>query len=329
MTASDPAATTLDRLVGPTRLVLGTMTFGDTADVAAAARMLDTALDAGVTSIDTANAYAGGTTEEILRDLLRERRERIVLATKAGMPHPDIGEHSPLSAAGLRAAVEGSLRRLGTERVDLLYLHKPDRAAPIGETVETLGELLREGRIGAWGISNYAAWQVAELNHAAAVAGVPGPAVGQQLYNLLSRRIEEEYVEFARTAGLPTIVYNPLGGGLLTGKYSFDEPAQGGRFDTSRVAAMYTDRYWNRALFDAVERLSAIAGDAGIGLVELSLRWLCGRPGSDALLLGGSRVEQLQANIDAVARGPLPDDVVAACDEVGDALRGPMPAYNR
>jgi aryl-alcohol dehydrogenase-like predicted oxidoreductase len=311
------------------RLVLGTMTFGDTVDAAGSAAMLDAALDAGVTGLDTANAYAGGATEEILGPLLATRRDRVVLATKAGMPHPDAGEAAPLSAAGLRAALEGSLRRLQVDRVDLFYLHQPDRRTPLTETLTAVKEAVERGQVGALGVSNYAAWQIAEVNAAADAVGCPRPVVAQQLYNLLARRVEEEYLEFARSSGLLTMVYNPLGGGLLTGRHTFTDGATSGRFGDSRLAAMYKQRYWTPELFDAVDRLAAIAADAGLPLAELSLRWLLGSPDVGALLLGGSKVAQLEQNVAAAAAGPLPPDVVAACDEVGATLRGPMPAYNR
>ena len=314
--------------VAMSRLVLGTMTFGDTVDAAGAVAMIDAALDAGITGLDTANGYAGGDTETILGPLLATRRDRVVLATKAGMPHPDAGDHAPLSAAGLRASLEGSLRRLQVDRVDLFYLHQPDRATPVTETLTAVREAMDRGQIGALGVSNFAAWQIAELNAAADTVGCPRPVVAQQLYNLLARRVEEEYLEFARSAGLMTMVYNPLGGGLLTGKHSFTDSGSG-RFGDSRLADMYKQRYWNPELFSAVARLAEIAEGAGIPLAELSLRWLLGSPDVGALLLGGSRVDQLRQNVAAAAAGPLPSDVVAACDEVGAALRGPMPAYNR
>ncbi|MEV4009091.1 aldo/keto reductase [Nonomuraea angiospora] len=301
--------------------VLGTMTFGDTVDAGTAGRMLDHALDAGVTGVDTANGYAGGAAEEILGELLRGRRDRVVLATKAGIPHPDAGEHAPLSPAGLRAALEGSLRRLRTDHVDLFYLHQPDRATPLEDTLATVAELKDEGKIGSLGVSNYAAWQIAGID--------PPPVVAQQLYNLLARRIEDEYAEFALTGGLRTMVYNPLGGGLLTGRHRFDRAPDGGRFGDSRLAEMYRKRYWDADLFKAVEALDAIALEAGVPLTELSLRWLAGKPVVNAVLLGASSLDHLRANLAALAAGPLPADVAAACDAVGDPLRGPMPAYNR
>ena len=312
-----------------TSLVLGTMTFGDTVDDAGAAAMLDAALDAGITHVDTANGYAGGESERMLARLLEGRRSRVTLATKAGMPHPDSGDHSPLSPAGLRASVEGSLARLGTDHVELFYLHQPDRAAPIADTLTTVADLMGEGKIGAFGVSNFAAWQIAEVNFLADDLGMPRPVVAQQLYNLLARRIEEEYVEFADVTGLVTMVYNPLGGGLLTGRHSFDAAPTDGRFGDSRLAAMYKQRYWNTAIFEAVEQLSVIAEKAGIPLTELALRWLVSKPAAGPILLGGSKVEHLRANMAAVAKGPLEADVVEACDDVGAALRGPMPNYNR
>ncbi|WNV86930.1 aldo/keto reductase [Umezawaea sp. Da 62-37] len=311
------------------RLVLGTMTFGDTVDAAGARRMVDAALDAGITGIDTANGYAGGASEEILRDLLPSRRDSVVLATKAGIPHPDAEGAPPLSPVALRACLLGSLRRLGVDHVDLFYLHQPDRATPLAETVAELGKLVAEGLIGAIGVSNFAAWQIAELNRECDAQGVPRPVAAQQLYNLLARRVEDEYLEFARVTGLLTVVYNPLGGGLLTGRHTFAERPTEGRFGDSRLAAMYTRRYWDDRLFAAVTALSAVAAGAGIPLTELSLRWLLSQDDVGSVLLGGSRVEHLVANVEAASAGPLPADVLAACDEVGAALRGPMPAYNR
>jgi aryl-alcohol dehydrogenase-like predicted oxidoreductase len=311
------------------RLVLGTMTFGDTVDAPTATAMIDRALDAGVTMIDTANGYAGGATETMLGNLLADRRDKVQLATKAGMPHPDAGEHPLLSAEALRACLDGSLRRLKAEHVDLFYLHQPDRSTTLEETLSTIAELVAEGKIGQLGVSNYAAWQIAEINHVADAVGAPRPIVAQQLYNLLARRVEEEYLEFAQTTGLQTMIYNPLGGGLLSGKHHFEERPTSGRFGDSRLAAMYTERYWNPELFGAIKDLTTIADQAGLPLSEMALRWLLSQDAVTSVLLGGSKITHLDANLAAAARGPLPPDVLKACAEVGVRLRGPMPAYNR
>jgi aryl-alcohol dehydrogenase-like predicted oxidoreductase len=312
------------------QVALGTMSFGDTVDAAMAASLVDAALDAGITVIDTANVYSGGASEEILARLLPKRRDSVLLASKAGMPnHPDVGEHSPLSAPGLRSSVSGSLLRLGVERIDLLYLHQPDRTTPLEETMGAISELVRQGTIGALGVSNFAAWQISELNHVADSVGTPRPVVAQQLFNLVARRIEEEYLEFAVTTGLLTMVYNPLGGGILTGIHRFTDLPTEGRFGSSKLAEMYKQRYWDPRLFTAIDSLAKVATDAGITLIELSLRWLMNRPEVGSILLGASRLEQLQSNIRAAEGGPLDADVIAACDEVGRALRGPMTSYNR
>jgi aryl-alcohol dehydrogenase-like predicted oxidoreductase len=312
-----------------TRPVLGTMTFGDTVTADVAAQMVDAALAAGITHIDTANGYAGGEAERILADVLRGRRDQVTVATKAGIPHPDADGKAPLSPVGLRASVEGSLRRLDTERVDLFYLHQPDRATPLHETLSTVAQLVEEGKIGALGVSNYAAWQIAEINHLADQVGAPRPVVAQQVYNLLARRIEDEYAEFAAVTGLITMVYNPLGGGLLTGRHSFDADPAEGRFGDSRLAAMYKQRYWNTTVFDALSQLAVLADKAGLPMTELALRWLVSKPVAGPLLLGGSKVSHLENNIAAIGAGPLDADLVAECDDIGAALRGTMPHYNR
>ncbi|WAC51394.1 aldo/keto reductase [Frigoribacterium sp. SL97] len=330
-TALDAADTVAEAATrpAPPRLVLGTMTFGDTVDEATAARMLDTARDAGVTWIDTANAYVGGSTETMLGRLLAGRRDEVVLASKAGMPHADAGGLPPLSAVALRASVEASLRRLGTDRLDLFYLHQPDRATPLDETLSTVAALVAEGKVLSLGVSNYTAWQIGDVERVADAVGAPRPVVAQQLCNLVARRLDDEYLEFASVHGLETMVYNPLGGGLLTGRHRFDETPADGRFGDSALAEMYTKRYWDADLFAAIDRLSGVAAEAGVTLVELALRWVAYRPEVGSVLLGGSRPEQLTANVAAVAAGPLPDEVVAACDEVGRQLRGPMPPYAR
>jgi aryl-alcohol dehydrogenase-like predicted oxidoreductase len=311
------------------QLVLGTMTFGDTVDIETARVMVDTAIDAGITSLDTANGYAAGRSEEMLGEILAGRRDAVTVATKAGIYPGDAGDAPLLSAAGLRSSLEASLRRLRTDHVDVYYLHQPDRSVPIDETVSALGDLVKEGKVRAIGVSNFSAWQIGDVVAACDALGTPRPILAQQLYNLLARRIEAEYVEFATTKGLATIVYNPLGGGLLTGRHSFTESPTEGRFGSSALSSMYKERYWNAETFAVIEALGAIASQAGTTLPELSLRWLLSKPVVSSVLLGGSKPHQLEANIIAAQAGPLSDDVVAACDEAGLAIAGSMPGYNR
>lgn len=309
--------------------VLGTMTFGDSVDETTAAGMVDVFLEAGGTGIDTANGYVGGRSEEILGAVLGGRRDDVVLATKVGIPNPDAEGAAPLSAAAVERCVHASLRRLRTDHVDVLYLHQPDRSTPAEDTLTAVRALVDAGAVRTWGVSNFAAWQVAELRHTAAGLGLDAPVLGQQVYSVIATRIDDEYAEYARSTGLATVVYNPLGGGLLTGRHRPDEHPAEGRFGSSPLAGMYRDRYWNDEVFAAVERLRSIAEGAGLPMAELALRWTIGRPVVDAVLIGGSRLANIEANLAALAAGALPDDVQQAVDDVAAALRGPMPAYNR
>ena len=146
------------------------------------------------------------------------------------------------------------------------------------------------------------------------------------MYNLLARGMEQEYVPFCRQFGVSTIVYNPLAGGLLTGKQHRDRPLAGTRFDSNQL---YLDRYWHPAYFDAVDQLQEAARQAGLSLIELSLGWLLHHSAADCVILGASRIEQLEENLDACERGPLPAETLAACDRVWQGLRGITPKYNR
>jgi aryl-alcohol dehydrogenase-like predicted oxidoreductase len=310
-------------------MVLGTMTFGDTVSAEVASQMLDVAIEAGVTAIDTANGYARGESEKILGQVLGNRRDAVHLATKAGMPNSDALDHPLLSPPALRNCIEGSLQRLATDRVELLYLHQPDAATPIEETVATLGELIAEGKIISYGVSNFAAWQVEQIKHVAKELGVQAPAISQQLHNLVARRIEDEYTAFSADARLPTLVYNPLAGGILTGRHSYETMGDTGRFGDSILAEMYKSRYWSKEVFETVTLLKTLAHDAGLSLIELSLRWLTSRSSVSGVLLGGSSVQHLIGNMEAVSAGCLPADVVARCDTISARLAGSMPRYNR
>lgn len=309
-------------------VIVGTMTFGDTADEVTAAEIVAAALDAGVTWFDTANSYSDGECERIVGRLLAGQ-VGITLATKVGQPQSELGTEKLLSARNVRRSVEASLSRLGRERIDLLYLHKPDRTTPIAETLLAVADLVREGKVGQLGVSNFSAWQIAEIVAMARSVGAPVPMISQQLYNLVSRRLEEEYQEYAVTTGLATAIYNPLAGGLLTGNVIRDAGASHGRFGDARIASEYRARYYDDRLFAAVVELSAIAEGTGIPLTEFALRWCVDRPVVQSVLIGGSRASHLLGNLRSLANGPLPLEAAEAADAVGARLRGPMPAYNR
>jgi len=309
------------------RLSFGTMTFGAQTDEATAYRMIDRCLDAGINFIDTANVYNRGAAENIVGKTLKGRRDKVILASKVRGKMGDAPDEEGLSRAAIRKAIDATLQRLGTDYVDIYYLHQPDYVIPIEETLETMDELVRAGKVRFPAVSNYAAWQVAEILWICEKGGYQPYFISQPMYNLIARGIEDEYLPFCRRFGVAVVPYNPLAGGLLTGKHSPQSgPASGTRFDGNKL---YLDRYWHRDDFAAVEELRTIAADAGKTPVELSLQWLLAQPVVDSIILGASRMEQLEENLKAAEGGPLDPATSARCDEVWKRLRGITPKYNR
>lgn len=308
------------------RVCLGTMTFGGQTDEVVAAAMLDAALDQGVNFVDTANVYAGGKSETILGKLLAGRRNRVVLATKVGIKAGDGPDDAGLSAAAIVKGIEGSLRRLQTDHIDLYYLHQPDYAVRPEASLAAMDRLIRAGKVRYVGVSNFAGWQVCRLLWMAEKNGFSPVRVVQPMYNLLTRGIEQEFLPMCREFGLGTIVYNPLAGGLLTGKHCSEAPLPGTRFETMPV---YKDRYWHDANFAVLRRLSDAAQAAGRSLISTALNWLLHHSQTDCVVFGASRHEQLTQNLATIGDGPLSPELVTACDDVWAALRGPSPRYNR
>jgi aryl-alcohol dehydrogenase-like predicted oxidoreductase len=232
-----------------------------------------------------------------------------------------------LSRTAIRKAIDASLTRLGTDYLDLYYLHMPDYDTPIEETLETMEELVRAGKLRFPAVSNYAAWQVAEILWICEKRGYHPYFISQPMYNLIARGIEDEYLPFCQRFGVAVVPYNPLAGGLLTGKHSRQGgPTPGTRFDGNK---MYQARYWLDDDFAAVEELRSIAAEAGKTLVELALQWLLTQPAVDSIILGASRLEQLQENLKAAESARLDKSVLERCDAVWKRLRGVTPQYNR
>ncbi|PYV09686.1 MAG: aldo/keto reductase [Acidobacteria bacterium] len=309
------------------RMSFGTMTFGSQTDEATARRMVDRCLDAGINFFDTANIYNQGKAEEILGNALAGRRKKVVLATKVRSKMENAPEETGLSAAAVEKALASSLRRLKTDYVDVYYLHQPDHAVPIEETLATMERLVRAGKVRYPAVSNYAAWQVCQIHWISEKNGYKPPYVSQPMYNLLARGIEEEYLPYCKRFGVAVVPYNPLAGGLLTGKHSRERgPLPGSRFDGN---PMYQDRYWHRDYFDAVEELKTVARECGRTLVELALQWLLTQPQVDSIILGASRPEQLEENLKACEGGRLDEATLARCDAPWKRLRGITPKYNR
>jgi len=309
------------------RVSFGTMTFGAQTDEATAVRMIDHCLEAGINFFDTANVYNQGQSETILGKALVGRREDVILATKVRGKMESTPDETGLSRSAIHKAIDASLKRLGTDYVDVYYLHQPDYDVAIEETLAAMDELVHAGKVRYPALSNYAAWQVTEIHWICEKRGYQPPFISQPMYNLIARGIEEEYLPFCQRFGVAVVPYNPLAGGLLTGKHARDRgPIQGTRFDGN---PMYRDRYWHADDFAAVEELKAVAQEAGKTLVELAFQWLLSQPIVDSIILGASRLAQFEENVKACEAGPLDAAALAHCDAVWQHLRGVTPKYNR
>lgn len=309
------------------RICLGTMTFGDQADEATSIRMVETALDAGVNFVDTADVYVKGRSEEIVGKALKGKRDKVVLASKvANSVGPDKYKDGGLHRWHVIRGVEESLRRLKTDCLDIFYLHKPDWDTPIEETMAAFDTLVQQGKVMYVGMSNFASWQVMKALWKCDVHHWAPPVVLQLPYNLITRSIDEECVDFSKEMNIGMTVYNPLGAGMLTGKHKRDDgPADGTRFKLNKE---YYGRFWHDRNFDALDALAKIAEDAGKTMIELSLQWLMSQPVVDSMILGASKLEHLEHNISA-SDGRLDADTLKACDAVWRNVRGEHFAYNR
>ena len=300
--------------LGVSQLCLGTMTFGVQCDEAASRAILDRAAAVGITFIDTADVYPlGGTaetvgrTEEILGRWLRGRRHDFIVATKgfgATGPNPwDVG----LSRKHLLDAIDASLKRLGTDYVDLYQLHHPDPHTPIDETLGALDAIVTRGKARYVGCSNLPAWETARALGRSDVLRVARFASIQPRYNLLFRQVERELFPLCAAEGLAVIPYNPLAGGFLSGKHKRETgPTAGTRFTLGTAAKRYQERYWREREFETVEELRGLAAEAGMSMTQLALAWVLANPVVTAPIVGASRPEQL-------------DDVTAAAGKTLDA----------
>jgi aryl-alcohol dehydrogenase-like predicted oxidoreductase len=285
-------------------MALGAMTFRRATwgtDDAASAAVFDAYVEAGGNFVDTAESYSDGGSEELLGRLVRERglRERTVIATKFGWAtargNPNAGGSG---RKNVRRAVEGSLRRLGTDWIDLYWLHVWDRVTPALELLVTLNDLVRAGKIRYFGLSNAPAWFVTQMVMLAQAHGLQGPVMLQNFYALVERSIENEHLPLAREFGLAVQPWAPLATGLLTGKYAKGDVASaGGRLSGENLFgdSLFTDRNWA-----VVEALGAVAAEAGLPPAQVALAWVLGRPGVCAPIVGATRPEQVRSNVAAL-----------------------------
>ena len=313
------------------QFALGTMTFGANrwgSDAEASRSVFDAYVAAGGNFIDAADVYSGGRSEEMIGGFIKDTslRNRLVLATKAGFPremgHPMAGGSG---AKNIHAGLEGSLRRLQTDYVDVFWLHVWDMATPAAEVLQTMAGLIRSGKICYYGLSNVPAWYAAQMATLAAAHGLPGPIALQVQYSLVDREVEREHIGAAQEFGLGVLGWSPLGGGLLTGKYTrdaveakgprgFELPSTGARGLVENEGRLnganpfgdtkFSDQNW--AILDTVR---AIAAEVACTPAQVSLAWALRQPGITGLILGASRVEQLQANMVAAQVELTPDQM--------------------
>jgi len=317
------------------RLTLGTMTFGLQTDEDVSRNIMDRASDAGVNFIDTADVYPlGGTediagrTEEIVGRWLAGKRDRFILATKAVGVMGPLAWNKGASRKHLLDAIDASLKRLNTDYVDLYQLHMDDRDTPLDETLEALDVIVRQGKARYIGVSNFLAYRLARALGRADVLRAARFVSVQPRYNLLFRQIERELLPLANEEGLAVIPYNPLAGGLLTGKHRHDAAPSDGRFTATvgKAGEMYQERYWHEREFRTIEKLKELVAPTGRSLASTSLAWVLENPAVTSAIIGASRPEQLDDTLAAVDQ-PLDADLKAKLDDLtveyrwGDAQR--------
>ena len=301
------------------KAILGTMTFGDQVDHDEATGMVNAFHSAGYTELDSAYVYCAGATENLLGDLNRQNLlAECEIATKV---NPKEGG---LTKASVEHQLTTSLQRLATDAVDLLYLHQPDPETPILETLQALDEHYQAGRFKRFGLSNYAAWQVAEIVGICEQRGYVRPVVYQGMYNALTRDVERELFLCLKNFNIAFYVYNPLAGGMLTGKHiNVTDTPPDGRFSGNME---YQKRYWKSDYFAAVSEFKQSCQSEGIDPAGAALRWLAHHSGlnnqsGDAIILGASSMLHFESNLQALNEDPLPEAVVETLDTGWEAAR--------
>ena len=308
------------------KTVLGTMTFGESVFDADAQAMVKAYLGKGGRELDTAYVYNEGECERILGRLLPQiGRENVILDTKV---NPRITGKLDAEAAYLQ--LNESLERLGTDHADVFYLHFPDPNTPVESVLSACGELYREGKFRELGLSNFPAWMVADVWHLCKESGWPLPTVYEGIYNPLTRLAETELNRALDRFGLRFYAYNPLAGGLLSGRYGkYEDAPEDDRF-THRPN--YQNRYWKKSFFEAVDLLKEACAKEEVSLVEAVIRWLLhhsmlnGDRG-DAVILGASKLPHLQQNLEAAEKGPLPRSLTDTFEAAWQHCRADAPAY--
>ncbi len=310
------------------KLCLGTMTFGLQCDEETSTAILDRAADGGIDFLDTSDAYplggdltTKGRTEEILGRWLRGRRDRFIVATKCFAPTGPSPFDGGNSRKHILSAIDASLRRLQTDYIDLYQLHGYDPETPIDETLQALDDIVRAGKVRYVGCSNFLTYQLVRAIGRSETLGLTRFDSVQPRYNLLFRQIEREMLPFCGEDGVGVISYNPIAGGLLSGKHSRSAPpAEGTRFTLGGAGRMYQGRYWHDREFESVNELTRIAEDAGVSPVTLAVAWVLANPAITAPIVGASGAEQLDASL-AAAEYKVDPDLKSRLDDLTHEYR--------
>jgi len=311
------------------RLCLGTMTFGLQCEEAESFSIMDAAAAGGIDFLDAADVYplggdAGtvGRTEEIIGRWLKSKRHDFIVATKCfGQMGPKPWNQG-MSRKHIVEAIDASLTRLGTDYVDLYQLHGFDPSTPIDEALDALDSVVRAGKTRYVGVSNWMAHRLARALGRSEVKNLVRIDSVQPRYNLLFRAFERDLLPLALEEGVAVIPYNPLAGGLLTGKHDRSgRPPQGSRFTLGRAGAMYQARYWHDREFDTIEELRGVAAEAGVSLAQLAVAWVLANPAITAPIIGASSPGQLADTLAAAEAPPMSADLKAKLDDMTHAFR--------
>lgn len=305
-------------------LCLGTMTFGLQCDTARSNAIMDSAAEGGIDFLDTADVYplgggvaTAGRTEEIVGAWLKGKRQRFIVATKCvGAMGPKPWDRG-MSRKHVLDAIDASLVRLGTDYVDLYQLHRYDPSTPIDEVLEALDTIVRAGKARYVGVSNWPAHRLARAIGRGETRNLVRIASAQPRYNLLFRAYERDLLPMCAEERIAVIPYNPLAGGMLTGKHDgAAPPPAGSRFTLGEAGPRYQERYWNRREFETVEALKPVAAEAGMSMATMAMRWVLSNAAITAPIVGASRPEQLADSLAAAEQGPLPADLKARLDDL-------------
>ncbi len=275
-------------------LCFGTMTFGEMSDEATSKEVYSACRDKGINFFDCANVYAKGESEKILGRLIKDHRDQVVVASKGYFPMSDDVNGRGASRFHLSRAIDSSLKRLGTDYVDVYYIHHFDDNTPLEETLSTLNDFVRQGKVLYLGLSNFAAWQIMKSIAICKESNYAPISCIQPMYSLLKRQCESEILPMAQSEGIGVFAYSPLGGGFLTGKY-LGEGATG-RFDTSK---MYQQRYEEETNLDTVKAYTNFVKEHNYNPVTLAIAWAGSHPGVTAPIVGARNMEQLKPVLEA------------------------------